>query len=70
MKKYHGVLTVEAALILPMVLFTFLTAMRSGITLFTETKELTEKLQEQTETDAPELFRRIQWLGEEWKDGD
>lgn len=56
MKKVNGSLTVEAALVFPVMLMLFAGTMRLGIELFEECKEEAYMLQ-QEEIDAAKLFR-------------
>lgn len=59
MKRVKAEFTVEAALVVPIVLFVFLAVMQQGIKLYTETKE-TAAAEEEISYDAVTDFRKKQ----------
>lgn len=68
--KVQGSLTIEAALIIPLVLLVFGLAMSSGIILYTECRDTAAGIREEKEFDAVETFYRWQGIGDIIGDGD
>ena len=63
MKRVRAEFTVEAALVLPIVLLVFMAVMRQGITLYQEMKETAAAMEEES-YDAVTDFRKKQlWNG-------
>jgi hypothetical protein len=59
MLRMRGSLTVEAAIILPVVLAVFTVAIKSGIDLYEETRDRAVAV---TETGSPDILKRFyQW---------
>ncbi|MBD5555532.1 MAG: hypothetical protein HDQ95_09400 [Roseburia sp.] len=56
MRKQKGSLTVEAALIVPLVLTVFALAVNAGISLYTECREMAAEAMVKEDIDAAELF--------------
>ena len=67
--KVQGSLTIEAALVMPLVLLVFGLAMSSGIMLYTECRDTSADIQEEKEFDAVEAFYRWQGIGDMIGDG-
>lgn len=68
MKKVKASFTVEASLILPLILMVFMLAMSTGIRLYEECLQTGEQIS-QGEFDAVKWFYRCKEMGEliEWK---
>lgn len=56
MRKMEGSLTIEAALILPLVLFLFLTVTKAGIMLYMEYQDTVVSVMEEKEWDTIRNF--------------
>lgn len=70
MKMKKASLTVEAAIIFPIVLALFLLTMQTGIDLYEESRKTAELMMEEENQDTVKLFYRWNLLGEAIKDGD
>lgn len=64
MRVKEGSLTVEAALIFPIVFALFVLTMQTGIKLYGETRETAELIMEEDKTETLKLFYRCSLLGE------
>lgn len=64
MKKLNASLTIEAALVVPMVIFLFAITMQTGLRLYTESKDLALAIAQEEDFDAVEMFYRLEVLGE------
>lgn len=64
MKTKEGSLTVEAAIIFPIVLALFTLTMQTGIELYQESRETAALIMEEGKTDTVKLFYRYKILGE------
>lgn len=69
MVKVRGSLTVEAAMIVPLVLTVFMLAIRGGVTLYEETKELTIEIKQEESPEVLKHFYRWQMV-EDLMDGE
>lgn len=56
MRKQKGSLTVEAALIVPLVLTVFALTVNAGISLYTECREMAAAAMAREDVDAAQLF--------------
>ena len=63
-QKARGSLTVEAAIVIPVILLCIYLMMDAGITLYAETTELVHRKQMWEEFDPAEKFRKLEWLEE------
>lgn len=63
-EKVRGSLTVEAAIVVPLVLFVFVLAMQSGISMYTECRDTAAAIREEEELDIVKLFYRWREAGE------
>ncbi len=70
MDKLKGSMTVEAALILPLTLLVFGTAMNAGLKMYQECRGTAEEVLEEREWDVIKKFYLWNELGEMWEDGD
>ena len=64
-----GSFTIEAAFFVPLLIMILIFALRSGIGLFEETKNLAEKMGKSSVTDCVELFYaqyRMSEIGDLW----
>ncbi len=64
MTKVRGSLTIEAAIILPLVLLLFGAAMDGGIQMYTECRDTAVSIAEEKEIDTVKLFYRFKALGD------
>lgn len=64
MRKIDGSLTVEAALIIPLLLFLIVIAIRGGVDLYLECRATVECLEQEEPLDAVELFYLWKEAGE------
>lgn len=64
LEKLNASLTIEAALVVPMVIFLFAMTMQAGLTLYTESKDLALAVAQEEDFDAVEMFYRLEVLGE------
>lgn len=64
MKKINGSLTIEAAIILPLVLMVFVMAMNGGIRLYQECADTANSIREEAEIDVIRMFYGWKLLGE------
>lgn len=62
--KASGSLTVEAAVIIPLVLFCILWMVEAGISLYSETVELVQKQERWQEFYPAAKFRKLELLGD------
>lgn len=69
MRVEKGSLTVEAAIVFPIVLIFFAMTMRLGITLYEECRETAIAVMEEPELDTVETFYKWKLLGEWVTDG-
>lgn len=67
--KVHGSLTVEAAMIVPLVLTVFMLAVKGGVALYEETKELTTEIKQEESPEVLKHFYRWQMV-EDLMDGE
>ncbi len=65
-KTIRGSLTVEAAIVIPIVLFCILWIIEKGIVLYTETTALVQEQQMWEEFYPAGTFRKTQWLEGIW----
>lgn len=63
-KKFEGSLTVEAAIIFPLVLMLFVSAINGGIGLYQVVSELSVKIESDEKIDTVKIFYRFKMLGE------
>lgn len=63
-KSMRGSLTVEAAIIVPIILFCILWMVEAGITLYSETVELVQKQEMWEEFHPSSQFRKLELLEE------
>lgn len=64
MKRMRASITVEAAIIVPLVLFVFGLSMRSGIQLYLEFKDTVFEIMEDETMDAVQKFYQLNMLGD------
>lgn len=57
-REWNGALTVEASIYIPMLLFLYLFVMRTGMELYTETREMAVQIQTEETVDVLKLFYR------------
>lgn len=69
MRRWNAALTVEAAVIMPMVLILLAAAMHIGIELYMETEALAAEIQKREELPILEMFRQTERLGEMFDEG-
>lgn len=62
--KVRGSLTVEAAVVVPLVLFVFALAMQSGLSMYTECRDTAVLIQEERKPDVVKMFYRWREAGE------
>ncbi|MBO5068951.1 MAG: pilus assembly protein [Roseburia sp.] len=62
MKKVNGSLTIEAAMILPLVLMLFAMAMNGGIRLYQECRDTAISIREEEEIDVITMFYNWEML--------
>lgn len=62
--KREGSLTIEAALIFPVVLFTFALVLHTGIDMHMELRETAYAIMEETDLDTVPMFYRWKKAGE------
>lgn len=65
-RKISGSVTVEAAIVVPVVLFCILWTMEKGIALYMETVQVVHRQQMWEEFHPAERFRGIKWLEEQF----
>ncbi len=65
-RKISGSVTVEAAIVVPVVLFCILWTMEKGIALYMETVQVVHRQQMWEEFHPAERFRSIKWLEEQF----
>lgn len=70
MKRMRASITVEAAIIVPLVLFVFGISMRSGIQLYLEFKDTVFEIMEDETMDAVQKFYQLNMLGDIGEDED
>lgn len=70
MKRMRASITVEAAIIVPLVLFVFGFSMRSGIQLYLEFKDTVFEIMEDETMDAVQKFYQLNMLGDIGEDED
>lgn len=70
MKRMRASITVEAAIIVPLVLFVFGLSMRSGIQLYLEFKDTVFEIMEDETMDAVQKFYQLNMLGDIGEDED
>lgn len=70
MKRMRASITVEAAIIVPLVLFVFGLSMRSGIQLYLEFKDTVFEIMEDETMDAVQRFYQLNMLGDIGEDED
>lgn len=70
MKRMRASITVEAAIIVPLVLFVFGLSMRSGIQLYLEFKDTVFEIMEDETMDAIQKFYQLNMLGDIGEDED
>lgn len=70
MKRMRASITVEAAIIVPLVLFVFGLSMRSGIQLYLEFKDTVFEIMEDEIMDAVQKFYQLNMLGDIGEDED
>ena len=64
MNGWRGSLTIEAALVVPLVLALFAFAMKSGIQMYTECRDTALAIGQEQEIEAVKMFYRWQEAGE------
>ena len=67
MNGWRGSLTIEAALVVPLVLALFAFAMKSGIQMYTECRDTALAIGQEQEIEAVKMFYRWQEAGELFK---
>lgn len=55
-EKVKGSLTIEAAVIVPLVLFVFVLAMESGLSMYTECRDTAVSIRDEEKYDTVKLF--------------
>lgn len=70
MKKVKGSLTVEAAIMIPLLLFLIVTAINGGVELYLECQNMVTELESEEKTDAVRLFYLWNGIGDMIGDGD
>lgn len=70
MKKVSGSLTIEAALIIPLVLMLFMLAMNEGIQLYQECRDTAVSIREEEEMGVINMFYNWKMLEDIVKDED
>lgn len=70
MKKVRGSLTIEAALIVPILLFVLSIVMQMGITMYSECKDTAAEIKQEKELEIVEMFYYWKKAGEWLEDGD
>lgn len=66
----QGSFTIEAAIIVPMLVFLFAITINCGLEMYTECRDMAVKIQEEEELDIVTLFYRYQKIGDMVEDGD
>lgn len=69
-REWNASFTVEASVYIPLLISFYLFAMRTGIELYTETKELAEQIQAEERIDVKKLFYRKENIGDLLGHGD
>lgn len=70
MKKIKGSLTVEAAIMIPLLLFLIVAAIDGGVELYLECRNTVTALEEEKTTDTVRLFYLCNAIGDMVEDGD
>lgn len=70
MKRMKGSLTIEAALIFPIILFVFILAIQTGITMYTECRDTAIAIKGETDLEIVDTFYRFKKAGELTEYGD
>ena len=70
MNGWRGSLTIEAALVVPLVLALFAFAMKSGIQMYTECRDTALAIGQEQEIEAVKMFYRWQEAGELFQNED
>ncbi len=70
MNGWRGSLTIEAALVVPLVLALFAFAMKSGIQMYTECRDTALAIGHEQEIEAVKMFYRWQEAGELFQNED
>ena len=70
MKRVRASMTVEASLILPLVLFLFGLVMQMGIAMYEESRDTAAAIQEESDIEIVETFYRWKKVGEWIENGD
>ena len=70
MKKVRGSLTVEAALMIPLVLFLTVTAVRGGVELYQECRATVQALEAEQEIQIVRLLYLYEGIGDLTENGD
>lgn len=69
MKKVKGSLTVEAAVIIPLLLFLIVAAIDGGVELYLECRNMATKLESEEKTDVVQLLYLCDGIGDMIEDG-
>lgn len=69
-KKIQGSFSIEAAIIVPMLVFLFAITINCGIEMYTECRDMAIGIYEEEELDIVALFYRYQKIGDMVEDGD
>lgn len=70
MRKLRGSLTVEASLVLPLLLFLLATAINAGIALYSDCRDTVHAVEREETLDAVRLFYICNGVGDIIEDGD
>ncbi len=70
MKKVRGSLTVEAAVMIPLVLFLTVTAVRGGVELYQECRATVQELEAEQEIRIVRLLYLYEGIGDLTENGD
>lgn len=69
-RKIQGSFSIEAAIIVPMLVFLFVITINCGIQMYTECRDMAIGIQKEEELDIVTLFYRYQRIGDMVEDGD
>lgn len=69
-KKIQGSFSIEAAIIVPMLVFLFAITINCGMEMYTECRDMAIEIQKEEELEIVTLFYRYQKIGDMVEDGD
>ena len=69
-KKIQGSFSIEAAIIVPMLVFLFAITINCGMEMYTECRDMAIEIQKEEELDIVTLFYRYHKIGDMVEDGD